>query len=239
MITHALNKSTIKRLLSKRLRFVSTALIAVSFTYAVFGAAVSPTRASDAGSVTVKVRVETKPAPTKAIGILLSTGGARQIAETTIQKVGDKLYDVIFTVERDSLSPDSVATAMAISAGGDITFANVTPTLLSETQANLANIPECPSEDTTNIAKINQLAPLKSLVTIRADRMALAQKKVAKSMDDQMLAKLRKFEEAFGFIHSEPLTVELPPHELTDRLARINYALSQYKTFKSASSSSK
>ena len=232
MITRALNTILTQTVSSSCVRLASVALFAIAFTYTVFGAAISPTRASEPGSLTVKVRVETKPAPTKAIGILLSTGGATQIADTTIQKVGDKLYDVIFTVNRDSLSADSVATAMAISAGGDITFANVTPALLSEAHASLANIPECPSEDTTNVAKINQLAPLKSLVSIRADRMALAQKKLAKSMDDQLLAKLRKFEEAFGFIHSEPLSAELPPQELTDRLARINYALAQYKVFK-------
>ncbi len=193
--------------------------------------------AQESSIVTVKVRVETKPAPTKAVGLVFSTEGATQIGDTTIQKVGDKLYDVIFSVNKGELKEDSVATAMAISAGGDLTFANVTPALLSESQAQLANIPECPSEDTTNFAKVNQLAPLKALVDIRADRADLAQRKVIRALDEELLAKLRRLEEAFGIIHAEELSVNLPADELVDRFTRLNYALKQYQTFTSQKSS--
>lgn len=203
----------------------------------IFMATFSSCFAQESSIVTVKVRVETKPAPTKAVGIVLSTEGATQIGDTTIQKVGDKLYDVIFSVNKSDLKEDSVATAMAISAGGDLTFANVTPALLSETQAQLANIPECPSEDTTNFAKVNQLAPLKALVDIRADRADLAQRKVTRALDEELLAKLRRLEEAFGINHAEELSVNLPADELVDRLTRLNYALKQYQTFTSQKSS--
>jgi hypothetical protein len=183
-------------------------------------------------TVTIKVRVEAKPQPTKAIGLLLSTTGASQIAETSLHKVGDKLYDVIFTVPRNSLQDDSVATAMAISAGGDITFANVTPALLSDAKTSVANIPECPSEDTTNLATINQLAPLKALVDIRVDRAELAQRKMQRSLTTETLEKLKRFERAFGLAQTEELSLSLSPQDLVDRLARINFALKEYQVFK-------
>jgi hypothetical protein len=193
---------------------------------------ISPALSDEGSRLTVRVRVETKPEPTQAVGLVLSGEGAEQIPSTTIQKVGDKLYDVIFAVDRATLREDSVATAMAVSAGGDITFANVTPALLTDTKSLIANIPECPSEDTSHFARVNQLAPLKALVDIRADRSNLAQRRVAQAMDDETLAKLRQFEQAFGITHAEELSPNLPPQELVDRLARINFALQQYQTFK-------
>jgi len=135
-------------------------------------------------------------------------------------------------VPRNSLQDDSVATAMAISAGGDITFANVTPALLSDAKTSVANIPECPSEDTTNLATINQLAPLKALVDIRVDRAELAQRKMQRSLTTETLEKLKRFERAFGLAQTEELSLSLSPQDLVDRLARINFALKEYQVFK-------
>jgi len=213
-------------------------VVATVFLFTLHSTLHSAQAASPADSkVTIKVRVEAKPPPTRAVGMIISTTGASQIAETSLQKVGDKLYDIVFEVERSSLSADSVATAMAISEGGDITFANVTPTLLSDSRDAVANIPECASEDTTQIATINQLAPLKSLVDIRRDRADLAQRKVLRALGDETLSKLKRFEEAFGLGGIDELSINLPPHELVDRLARINYAVKQYQSFKKQTSS--
>jgi hypothetical protein len=191
------------------------------------------------GPIQVKVRVETKPEPTKALGILLSTTGVREVSETSIEKVGEKLYDIAFTVERSGLTDDTVATAMTTSAEGEVSFANVTPALLSESHSITGNIPECAGEDPTSIAILNQLGPLRQLVDVREERSKFAREKIRRVMDDSMLSKLSRFEKHFGLGQSkEALTADLPAEKLLDRLSRINFALAEFKTFKKAAQDS-
>jgi hypothetical protein len=187
----------------------------------------------DLSPIQVKVRVETKPEPTKAVGILLSTTGIREVNETSIEKVGEKLYDIAFSVERSSLSDDTVATAMTTSAEGQVAFANVTPALLSESHAITGSVPECPGDDPTSIAVLNQLGPLRQLVDVRTERSKFARERLRRSLDESLLSKLSKFEKHFGLDKSkDPLTVDLPAEELLDRLSRINFALVEFKAFK-------
>lgn len=190
------------------------------------------------GPIDVKVRVEAKPEPTKAVGILLSSTGVKEISDTAIQKVGEKLYDITFRVERTGLTEDTVATAMATSADGVVTFANVTPALLSESHAITGNVPECPGEDPTSIAVLNQLGPLRQLVDVRTERAKFAREKIRRVMDETMLAKLSRYEKHFGLNQSgELLTADLPAEALLDRLSRINFALAEFKAFKKSGQS--
>jgi len=198
----------------------------------IFSGPIAHAQKGDPPTITVRVRVETKPEPARAIGLIISTKGAQQIADTTIQKIGDKLYEILFSVSKDSLQPDSVATAMSVTAGGDIAFANITPALLSDARDMIANVPDCPSEDTSSIANVNQMGPLESLVEIRKARAELAQLKVNRALNPELLNKLKQFEEAFGLGRTEELSANLPPNELVDRLARINFAVQQYQASK-------
>jgi hypothetical protein len=191
------------------------------------------------GPIDVKVRVEAKPEPTKAVGILLSTTGVKEVSDAAIQKVGERLYEITFQVERAGLSEDTVATAMATSADGQVTFANVTSALLSDSHAITGSVPECPGEDPTSIAVLNQLGPLRQLVDVRAERSKFAREKIRRTLDQSMIAKLSRYEKHFGLNQSgEALSADLPAEVLLDRLSRINFALSEFKTFKKPGQSS-
>lgn len=186
--------------------------------------------AAGGDSITVKVRVESPREPARAIGLIVSSHGAKQISDTIVQKVTDKLFDIVFPVDRKLLDDNSVATAMAISAGGDITFANMTPTLLSNQRAGVTSVPECPPIDPTLTVMTNKFGTYQQLVQIREQRAKLARERVRLLLDGDLLEKLQRAEEAFGLIHAEELSVNLPPQELADRLARISYALKEYQS---------
>ena len=182
----------------------------------------------------VNVRVESKPEPKKAIGMVLSAGHTVEIPETTIKKIGEKLYAISFVVDRNIIRRDSVATAMAFDENGEVTFANVTPELLSDIRNVISNIPECPMEDPTAIVQSGQQGPLQQLVEVRTERAELARLKISRILDENFLAKLERFEEAFGLQKGEELSAQLPPEVLVDRLSRISHALKKYKMFKKA-----
>jgi hypothetical protein len=182
----------------------------------------------------VNVRVEAKPEPKKAIGMVLSAGHTVEIPETTIKKIGEKLYAISFVVDRNIIRRDSVATAMAFDENGEVSFANVTPELLSDIRNVISNIPECPMEDPSAIVQSGQHGPLQQLVEVRTERAELARLKISRILDDNFLAKLERFEEAFGLEKGETLTAQLPPEVLVDRLSRISHAVKKYKMFKRA-----
>lgn len=180
----------------------------------------------------IKVKVEAKPEPLKAVGLVFSATDSQQVLDTKIEKVGDTLYNISFSVDPASLSDDSVATAMAFNTAGDIIFANVTPALLSNAQSPLASIPDCPVEDPTFAAQLNQQGPLQQLVDIRTERTELVRIKISRILTPELLQSLSKFEEAFGLSRTEALSSTLPAAELVDRLSRLELALKKYKAFK-------
>ena len=180
-------------------------------------------------SAPVTVRVESKPTLVRATGIVFSSRASFEVPETTITKVGDKLYEVRFSVPRSKLQPDSVASAIAIDENGGNVYASVTPALTAEAQDLLMSVPECPGEDSSHAVTTTTPGTLKQLVDVRAERMDIVRFKIRRTMDGSVLAKLSKFEEAFGLTRTDPLSPDLPPAELIDRLSRIQHALRKYQ----------
>ncbi len=187
--------------------------------------------------LSVSVRVEAKPEPVRAVGLVFSSTSSHEISDTKITKIGDKLYDIDFTVPRNIVRQDSVASAVAYDESGQPTYSNVTPALLSQTRAILASIPECPAADTTKVALLNSPGSLQQLVDLRTERVAIARYRIAEALDSTFLAKLRRFEEVLGLSRPTELSAELPAQELIDRLSRIDLAFKRYQAEKGQSSS--
>jgi hypothetical protein len=184
------------------------------------------------GTVQIVVRLEAKPEPKKAVGLIFSASSSRQIEETSITKVGDKLYEISFVAPRTSLQSDSVASAIAYDETGTVSFANVTPALAPETREILASIPECPGEDGSRLTSVASPGTLQQLIDVRIERMNIVRLKISRIMDEAFVAKLQKFEEAFGLSHPSELSADLPADELIERLSRINHAVKKYQMYK-------
>jgi hypothetical protein len=187
-------------------------------------------------AVKVVVRAESKPAIVKASGIVFSSRSSFNIDEAAVTKIGDKLYEISFSVPRSKIQPDSVASAMATDENGAAVFGNVTPALSSETRDMLASVPECPGEDSSKVTTISTPGALKQLVDVRAERLDIVRLKLKRAMDGNVLAKLGKFEEAFGLKRASDLSPDLPAAELIDRLSGIEHALKKYQSYKTSGS---
>jgi hypothetical protein len=182
--------------------------------------------------VLVNVQVEAKPEPKKAVGMLLSAGETVEIPNTTIKKTGEKLYSISFLVDRSLLRDDTVATAVAFDEKGHASFANVTPEIASGAHNAIARIPECPAEDPSVVMQLEQHGPLQQLVDVRTERAELARLKLSRLLDENFLAKLSRFEDAFGLQRTEVIDANIPPEVLVDRLSRITHAVKKYRMFK-------
>jgi hypothetical protein len=183
-------------------------------------------------SIPVSVWVEAKPEPVRAKGLVFSSTDSREVADATVKKIGDKLYEVSFSISRGALQDDSVATAVVYDADGKASYANVTPALLSETRNILGSIKECPAEDTTSVALLNSPGTLQQLVDVRTERMQLIRLRISKLLDKNFLAKLKKFEQVLGLSRADELSADLPASELIDRLSRIDHAIKKFQNSK-------
>ncbi|MEY4700022.1 MAG: hypothetical protein RL326_209 [Pseudomonadota bacterium] len=183
-------------------------------------------------SIPVTVWVEAKPEPVRAKGLVFSSTDSREVADATLKKIGDKLYEVSFSISRGVLQDDSVATAVVYDADGKASYANVTPALLSETRSILGSIKECPPEDTTSVALLNSPGTLQQLVDVRTERMQLIRLRISKLLDRNFLAKLKKFEQVLGLSRADELSANLPASELIDRLSRIDHAIKKFQNSK-------
>jgi hypothetical protein len=186
-------------------------------------------------SIPVTVRVESKPQLVKATGIVFSASSSFEVPQTTITKIGDKLFEVAFSVPRSKIQPDTVASAIATDESGSVVFAGVTPALASEALDLLASVPECPGEDSSRAITTTSPGTLKQLVDVRSERMEIVRLKLRRAMEGNVLAKLIKFEEAFGLTRPDSLSADLPPAELYERLSRIQHALRRYQSYKTRS----
>ena len=183
-------------------------------------------------SIPVTVWVEAKPEPVRAKGLVFSSTDSREVADATLKKIGDKLYEVSFSISRGALQEDSVATAVVYDADGKASYANVTPALLSETRSILGSIKECPPEDTASVALLNSPGTLQQLVDVRTERMQLIRLRISKLLDKNFLAKLKKFEQVLGLSRADELSANLPASELIDRLSRIDHAIKKFQNSK-------
>ncbi len=181
------------------------------------------------GEISVSVRLESKPQLVSARGIVFSSRSSFEVPEATVAKIGDKLYEVKFSVPRSKVQPDSVASAIATDDQGATVFAGVTPAITSEARDLLASVPECPGQDSSPAISMTSPGTLKQLVDVRAERMEIVRIKLKRSMDVNVMAKLAKFEEAFGLTRTVTLSPDLPPAELFERLSNIQHALRKYQ----------
>ncbi len=88
-----------------------------------------------------------------------------------------------------------------------------------------AVLPLCKVQIDQSSAAGNQTALLQSLIQIRVEKRDLLKKRVLETLDPSLLEKLNKLEEAFGLAPDTPLTAELDPYTLSERLSLLAVVL--------------
>ena len=187
---------------------------------------------ADAREIEVTVQLSAKPKPIEATGMILSTSSSKQFPKARIEMIGDKLYAISFKIPENAVKSDTLASAYAIDENGKTSFSSVVPVMTAQEGLSLGNIPSCKDENIDKVATITNLGTLRQLIDVRNQRIEIIRTKMRQSLNNILLEKMRKYEEAFGLPHAEPLSVELPPMELFERLSRIQNAVAKYKKFK-------
>jgi hypothetical protein len=86
-------------------------------------------------------------------------------------------------------------------------------------------LPICKEQIDQKGAAANQTSLLQSLIQIRVEKRALMKKRVEDALDATLLEKLNKLENAFGLSPDIPLSADIDPYTLSERLSLLAVVL--------------
>ncbi len=178
----------------------------------------------------IEVTVDSAVEPTSAIGLILSQNETIQVPVKEMTLTTDNKMIISIPYNENDTPRDAMATAMLMSKDGELVFANVRRIFAPEPKDSYLDIPKCAPEKVTEAALEGQTGLVESLVQIRADRRRVAQLAVANEMKGDFLARIQKLESAFGLSNPQPLSPDLPPVVLIDRLSRIIEGIKSFQT---------
>ena len=192
--------------------------------------ALPPTAYSeDKQGKSIQINVDTELEPAAAQGLFVSASGPIQLPVGEVQRVADNKLVVPVYYKESEIPKDSLATAIIISEQGELAFGNLRPVFSPDPRDSFWLIPQCAPEKINEAALAGQTSLLESLIEVRTERRRVALLALAAALNGDFLARLQKLEVSFGLENDPPLSAELSPVVLLDRLTRILKAIETYE----------
>jgi hypothetical protein len=187
-----------------------------------------------AGEVAVLVRAAFTPM--QAVGIVFDAEGIREISETKISQTAQGDYRIDFSLPPEArIGTGQLLSALVLSEEGEKAYGVVTPLDGGVVNAVLVT-PACEQKVSSSLAVAGQYALLESLVDVRLARRKYSLEKIQSMMSAPWFEKVQRIEKGFGFVHDRPLSPELNPAELNERLFHILRAIESYRLYSSSPS---
>jgi len=171
----------------------------------------------------IRVEVSAQFDPKSAIGIVIQDGSSLQRAPQEIEKIADGKYAVSFSVPSGNITSDSLATAMVVSDAGQIAFGSVVPAIPAVPV--LKRLELCPAEKIDLRKMRAQLGEIQPLVQLRSEQRDLFKRMVSDKLQGAFLTQLQDLERGFGLENGVPLSADLPPYTLVERLGALKNAI--------------
>lgn len=177
----------------------------------------------------VRVTVNADFQPDSSLGLVISEDSALQKTKPRVEKHSSGLYVVTFSVARKEIKPGSLATAMLISNMGQVALGDLVSLQPNQPDPAVLALPECSLPPVSIEAVRSQFATLDSLVNLRLRQRDLLRNSIGTELSSETLSKLQQLERGFGLELARPLSAELKPHELFERLARLKTAIANHR----------
>ena len=171
----------------------------------------------------VIIQVDAMFEPTAAVGIILTKSGISERPANSFKRTAHGVQ-VELSVAESELVDDSTITAMVSGASGERAYGEMRPLVAYSPPENIATCPDKPARESLDAGSLEQL------IDLRGRRRDIAKQQIAAVLGSEGLAdKLANVEQLFGLNSARPLSADLDPLELLERLARINAAVESYR----------
>jgi len=197
--------------------FLLTQLVAASFSAAL------------ASADSISIEVDAPFEPVSAVGLIVTETATIQRTEATFSRGKDDRIVVSFPFRDSEAKNGATATALIIAEDGTMAFGEMKPFESPEQRMVPSELPDCPAEKIKTVGLESQLGLLQKLLDVRTARRASMQDQIKEILTPEFRSKLAKLEKGFGLSRSSPLSLDLPPLELSDRLNRIIAALNDFR----------
>lgn len=163
----------------------------------------------------IHTSVPTNFSPEEAYGVAISNERVAVIPGRIQQRENSSSIPVVVSSGEGTTL---VASILKDSSGNYIT-SELTSPVESATKALCPN-----SIDDKNLASA-QPAILQALVQVRAEKRALYQEKISKLLSGEFLTTIRRLESGFGLGGSVPISADMSPYELSERISALAVVL--------------
>lgn len=171
----------------------------------------------------ISIEVDANFEPTAAVGIVLSKSGLTEHPAASFKRDQHGVR-VELLLPENVLAEDATVTAMVSGAAGERAYGEMQPLMLFSSADSLPSCSDKLPKESLDAGSLEQL------IDLRTRRRDIAKKQIAEVLSSDGLAdKLANVEQLFGLKSSQPISAELPPLELLERLARINAAVESYR----------
>ncbi len=181
----------------------------------------------------VQVPIHATFEPKVTLGLVMRETGTTQKLETesTRDRFGNILvsFKVADTDIDTEGNTDTFVTAIAISEEDEIAFGEMRPLISGMLKPAHLTMPDCPTQSALSPTIQGQFAQLQSLVAVRKEMRDKFQAQLRTALSGELLTKLQKLEDGFGFRYEYSLSPDLPPFELLQRLTRLNMSIKNVK----------
>lgn len=179
----------------------------------------------------VELQLKVPFEPAKVLGLLISSKAPIEKNNPSVTKLPAGGFVVAFSYSDSEVQDDTVATALAISAEGEIAFADVRPLIYPDVDKAYLTMPSCAEEalGEPDPDVYQNIALLELLYETRSSRREVHRVQVEQLLTGQLLERLAKIEAGMGLSYEAPLSAALPPQTLLDRLQKIKHALGVLK----------
>ncbi len=169
-----------------------------------------------------------KETPSEASAIIISNQKVTTTSQIAISP-SEKGFVLAAPYQQEANSIPKFAVAVSKDTAGNIKYSSVKELGQSLTERAMLTLNKC-SEDNVDPAMQSQLSLISNLLELRIKRRSNYITKTEQALSGDFLEKMRKYEAGFGLEQDKPLSAELTPFELVDRLDRILHTLRKIST---------
>lgn len=180
---------------------------------------------------TVQIHIQPSSRPLSVLGMIISKRGVatQPVALETLKALPTGGFLVPVALSSD-IASDAFITALVVQEDKGVVMGDVRSATAESTRSYLT-LPDCPPERAGTGDVPGKLGLLDSLVKLRTDLREKYLGELQKQLTPDLVARLTRLEELFGIKQHPPLSADLPPAILADRLSRLMEAVQNYRAY--------
>ncbi|MCB0333697.1 MAG: hypothetical protein KDD55_09385 [Bdellovibrionales bacterium] len=165
---------------------------------------------------------------TSATGLIITAQGTEKRTPVSFEQIGANTVAVRLQYSEQDIRNGALVSAIATNAKGETAFATVSELRSQETKPASLHLSRCEATPTKTPANTQQLVLFERLVELRKQRREVKMQELQEALTEELAAKLSKLEAHFGYEYESPLSAQMNPVVLSQRLDQLLHSIETF-----------